>query len=41
MISTLAGPFPRHLDRGPERQGFRAPAGRTRFLDLLLEHLRS
>lgn len=41
LVSTLAGPFPRHLDRGPDRRGFRAPAGRARFLDLLLEHLRS
>jgi AcrR family transcriptional regulator len=40
LISTLAGPFPRHLDPGPERRGFRAPAQRARFLDLLVEHLR-
>jgi AcrR family transcriptional regulator len=40
FISTIAGPFPRHLDRGPERRGFRAPAQRARFLDLLIEHLR-
>jgi len=40
LISTLAGPFPRHLDRGPERRGFRAPGQRARFLDLLIEHLR-
>jgi AcrR family transcriptional regulator len=40
LISALAGPFPRQLDRGPERRGFRAPAKRARFLDLLLEHLR-
>lgn len=40
LISALAGPFPRQLDRGVERRGFRAPAKRARFLDLLLEHLR-
>jgi AcrR family transcriptional regulator len=40
LISALAGPFPRQLDRGQERRGFRAPAKRARFLDLLLEHLR-
>jgi len=40
FISTIAGPFPRHRDRGLERKGFQAPAKRARFLDLLLEHLR-
>jgi len=39
FVSTLAGPFPQNIDRGPERRGFRAPAARARFLDLLLEHL--
>ena len=39
FVSTLAGPFPQNIDRGPERKGFRAPAKRARFLDLLLEHL--
>ena len=36
LISSLAGPFPRQAERGI----FRAPSHRTRFLDLLLEHLR-
>jgi AcrR family transcriptional regulator len=40
FISTIAGPFPRSVDRGPERSGFRTPTQRARFLDLLLEHLR-
>jgi len=40
FISTLAGPFPRQLDRGPERRGFRASTHRARFLDLLIDHLR-
>jgi len=40
FISTIAGPFPQNHDRGPERRGFREPAARARFLDLLLEHLR-
>jgi len=40
FISTLAGPYPRRLDRGPEKRSVRAPAQRARFLDLLLEHLR-
>jgi AcrR family transcriptional regulator len=40
FISTIAGPFPQHTDRGPERRRFRAPAERARFLDLLLDHLR-
>ncbi|MBI5478104.1 MAG: TetR/AcrR family transcriptional regulator [Deltaproteobacteria bacterium] len=41
FISTLAGPFPRQLERAPARGGARAPAQRARFLDLLLEHLRA
>ncbi len=40
LISALAGPFPRHPERMPDGRGFRAPAQRARFLDLLLEHLR-
>jgi AcrR family transcriptional regulator len=40
LISALAGPFPRQVERGPERRGFRAPSHRERFLDLLIEHLR-
>jgi hypothetical protein len=41
FISTLAGPFPRQLERAPARRGSHAPARRARFLDLLLEHLRA
>lgn len=36
LISSLAGPFPRQAEAGR----FKAPAQRSRFLDLLLEHLR-
>lgn len=36
LISSLAGPFPRQAERGI----FRATTQRSRFLDLLLEHLR-
>jgi AcrR family transcriptional regulator len=41
FISTLAGPFPRQLERTPMHTGSHAPAQRARFLDLLLEHLRA
>jgi AcrR family transcriptional regulator len=40
FVSTIAGPFPQNQDRGPARGGFREPAARARFLDLLIEHLR-
>jgi AcrR family transcriptional regulator len=40
FISTIAGPFPRHLDRGPERRGYRTPSQRAQFLDQLIAHLR-
>jgi len=41
FVSTLAGPFPRQLERAPTSRAAHAPAKRARFLDLLLEHLRS
>jgi AcrR family transcriptional regulator len=40
LVSALAGPFPRYLDRGPERRAFGSKDKRARFLDLLLDHLR-
>lgn len=40
LVSALAGPFPRYLDRGAERRAFGSKDKRSRFLDLLLEHLR-
>jgi AcrR family transcriptional regulator len=41
FVSTLAGPFPRRLESAPSRADALAPKQRTRFLDLLLEHLRA
>jgi AcrR family transcriptional regulator len=41
FVSTLAGPFPRQLERAPERTDAHAPKLRARFLDLLLQHLKS
>jgi AcrR family transcriptional regulator len=41
FISTLAGPFPRQLERAPARTDAHAPRQRAKFLDLLLEHLRA
>lgn len=40
FVSTLAGPFPRHLEREPVDQLSQTPAQRAEFLDLLLEHLK-
>jgi len=40
LVAALAGPFPRHLDRGAERRAFGSEDKRARFLDLLLDHLR-
>jgi len=40
LISALAGPFPRQVERGPEKRGFRVPSHRARFLDLLIDHVR-
>lgn len=40
LVSALAGPFPRYLDRGAERRAFGSEDKRKRFLDLLLDHLR-
>ena len=40
LVSTLAGPFPRHLERDPEGRSCQSPAQRAQFLDLLLEHLK-
>jgi AcrR family transcriptional regulator len=40
LVSALAGPFPRYLDRGAERRAFGSEDKRERFLDLLLDHLR-
>ena len=41
FVSTLAGPFPRQLERAPGRTDAHAPKQRAKFLDLLLEHLRA
>jgi AcrR family transcriptional regulator len=42
FTSALAGPFPRLGGRPPNRsRGLRTAAARGRFLDLLLEHLRT
>ncbi len=41
FVSTLAGPFPRQLEREPERTDAHAPALRAKFLDLLIQHLRA
>lgn len=40
LVSTLAGPFPRHLERDPEGRALQSPTQRAKFLDLLLEHLK-
>jgi len=39
LISALAGPFPRLVGKAQSRPGVRESAARTRFLDLLLEHI--
>jgi AcrR family transcriptional regulator len=41
FVSTLAGPFPRRLEREAERTDAHAPKQRAKFLDLLIEHLRA
>jgi AcrR family transcriptional regulator len=40
FISALAGPFPQLVGQPQARPGSRESAARSRFLDLLLEHLR-
>ena len=40
LISALAGPFPLRAEQSPAKPGVKGPAARTRFLELLFEHLR-
>jgi AcrR family transcriptional regulator len=41
LVSALAGPFPTRVTPGPGGEGRSSPRTRSRFLDLLLEHLRA
>lgn len=41
FVSTLAGPFPRRLERDHDRTDAHAPTRRAKFLDLLIQHLRA
>jgi len=40
FISAIAGPFPRLVGKAQSRPGGRGSEARSRFLDLLLDHLR-